>query len=298
MQFFCIECKITLREWGFDMDEITLESGSQASFEDLRNAMNAAFVDYQVPLTLMPEAFAMMMRQRGLDRNASTVAIFKGEIAAFWLMSIRGDAAYLISSGTLPQFRGKGMSTKIAHDVIDKLRAANVSTFQTEVLENNEVAQKLYARVGMTQQRQLGCCTISPVRSTPVQDVEIAEHPWVDLQSDAASMRDWFPSWQHSDASLAALGEDVVCFCATKADEIVGVVAFIKGTNTVAQIAVRKGFRRNGVGRALINAVVPYASGNTLRVINFSAADTGFTAFLEAHHAQRMVGQFELGLRL
>ncbi len=276
------------------MDEIVLSAATDFSSETLRDAMNAAFSDYQIPMHLTPLGFNQMMQQRGLDRSASKVAVVGGAIAAFWFVSIRGDAAYLISSGTRPTFRGEGLSTRIAQAVLEELRAAKVLSLQAEVLESNEIAQRLYARIGMTQKRRLGCCRISHMLPAAHHDTEVQERPWSDIQRHAASLRDWFPSWQNSDASLSALGEDIACLCATRAGEIIGFVALIKGTNTVAQIAVARGYRRTGVGRALIRAAMRYASGQPLRVINYSATDKSFVAFLEAHQAQPTEGQFEL----
>ncbi|EBA13704.1 GNAT family N-acetyltransferase [Roseobacter sp. CCS2] len=260
--------------------------------------MNAAFSDYSVPTQLTPSAFDRMMLQRGLNTEVSKVAVARGRIVSFWFMSVRGDQAYLIASGTLPAFRGRGLSTQLAHSVLDDLRASNVSSFHTEVLEHNNVAQRLYARIGMTRVRRLGCCTVSQPMSGPHFDIDLVERKWSDVMAQIADMRDWQPTWQNSDASLAALGTDVMCICATQADQISGYIAVFKKTHTVAQLAVKKSARRKGIGRELLRNALRGAPGAALRFINYADDDPGFSAFLKAHHANSIKGQFDLILRL
>lgn len=59
-------------------------------FSQLHSAMNDAFSDYVVPMHLSLQQFSTMMRQRALDLPASSVAVVNGEIAAFWLIGLRG----------------------------------------------------------------------------------------------------------------------------------------------------------------------------------------------------------------
>ena len=96
--------------------------------------MNRAFSDYALPMDLTLQQFKFMMRQRGLDKGASRVAVVDGKIVAVWLGSIRNTASYLISSGTDPAHRRKGLARKLATDCLSDLKFRGAISFHTEVL--------------------------------------------------------------------------------------------------------------------------------------------------------------------
>ncbi|MCV6586843.1 MAG: GNAT family N-acetyltransferase [Marinibacterium sp.] len=280
------------------MTGITILPARDFSSSALCSAMNAAFSDYQVPTHLTVDAFDAMMIQRGHDATVSKVALLNGDIAAIWLMGVRGSAAYLIVSGTRPEHRGRGLSSALAGAVLDQLRAARIATFQTEVLQSNSIAQRLYARIGMEQNRRLGCSAltrqIAPGPTGMGMGADLTEQPWPDIAPQVGGLRDWAPSWQHSDAPLTAAGADGTCICATRAGDLLGYVAMLSRTRTVAQIAVAPKARRCGIGRALMAAAQRHGAGGALRVINYDADDRGFAAYLRACGAEPIEGQFEL----
>ncbi|WP_412553260.1 GNAT family N-acetyltransferase [Shimia sp. MIT1388] len=280
------------------MTSSNIVAATEIPREHLREAMNVAFSDYAVPMQLTQDAFDRLLAQRGFVPEVSRVAMLDGEVAAFWLVGRRGDAAYLISSGTRPAHRGKGLSTEIGLAVLAGLRGNGATSLQMEVLENNVVAQSLYKRLGLTQHRQLGCCHIMPPKDVPPSVYSIVTRPWSETAAFAESAQDWAPSWQHSSESLAALGEDVMCLCAEKGQQVIGCVAVITSTLTVAQIAVDPRFRRQGVARALLAACGEALEAEELRLINFDTGDAGFSSFVRTLDTRPRVGQFELHMLL
>ncbi len=280
------------------MTQSNIVAATEIPREHLREAMNVAFSDYAVPMQLTQDAFDRLLAQRGFVPEVSRVAIVNGEVAAFWLVGRRGDAGYLISSGTCPAHRGKGLSTEIGLAVLACLRGDGATSLQMEVLENNVVAQSLYKRLGLTQHRQLGCCHIMPPKDVPPSVYSIVTRPWSETAAFAESAQDWAPSWQHSSESLAALGEDVMCLCAEKGQQVIGCVAVITSTLTVAQIAVDPRFRRQGVARALLAACGEALEAEELRLINFDAGDAGFSSFVSTLDTRPRVGQYELHMLL
>ena len=280
------------------MDDALITSAANASMNSLRQAMNLAFADYSIPMQLSAEQFQRMMNQRGFDPQASFIGKVDGNIAGFWLMSVRDRQAYLISSGTTPRFRSRGLSTKIANKVLQHLRTRQISTFQTEVLEGNLVAQGLYRRAGMTKNRDLGCCRIDQPAIGKASFADIKRCQWLDVADHALQMRDWSPTWQNSDISIMALSKSVTCFEARAGGRPAGYLALMPSTETVLQIAVHRNFRRQGIGTALLTAATALVEKAPLRLINYDATDDGFAAFLAAQDSQRTEGQFELLLNL
>lgn len=276
------------------MFEIT--TAQDATDAALSAAMADAFSDYALPVHLDEAAFTFMMRQRGLDRQASRVAVIDGEIAAIWLVSIRGTYGYLISSGTRPPFRSRGMARAMAVSCLEGIRARGVTGFQTEVLRENETAAGLYRSLGMTVSRELDCYMVSDAVAAGAAAVDVVS--WSRIAAEAPALRDWRPSWQNDDPSLDAIADDVLCLASYDAAGLAGCGAVNPATGTVYQLAVRKDVRRRGVGRALLSGMQSELSGTPVRFINIEQEDAGFRAFMRACGGQEFVGQYELAMTL
>lgn len=260
----------------------------------LRVAMNQSFSDYAIPINLTAEAFDFMMRQRGLDRAASRVAIIDGEMAAIWLVSVRGAAAYLISSGTRLAYRRRGLSRALALDCLAALKGNGATSFQTEVLIDNTQAHNLYLSLGMTTARVLDCYSLSVPKSA-VRHYEVSEVSWPSVAQTAPSLQDFPPSWQNDSASLTAIADDVRCHAVFDDAGAAGYAAVIPTTGTLAQIAVRQDRRRMGVAGALLSS---YQDLQSLRVINADNASGSFRAFMTSFGAEATLGQYELKMSL
>ncbi|MFK7834846.1 MAG: N-acetyltransferase family protein [Sulfitobacter sp.] len=272
------------------MSRVEIVPATQVSQEQIREGVLAGFSDYAVPMQPSEEAFAFMMRQRGLVPDASWVAIAEGRVVAVWLVSVAGQAAYLISSGTAPAFRGRGLARGMAARCIEGLQARGCATFQTEVLAGNAVAAGLYEKLGMRVVRRLDCYTVP---QDGVADVELVA--WAEVVRDAPGCRDWRPSWQNADAALTRAADDAVCVAVWDDLGLAGYAAGFAPSGAVAQIAVRPDRRRQGLGRRLVRAIT--ASG-VCRVLNVDAADVGFAGFMAACGAKLSVQQEERMLLL
>ncbi len=169
----------------------TITDAASASTKDLCAAMASAFSDYAVPINLTVPAFHFMMKQRGQGPDASRIAIINGQIAAIWLVSVRGEASYLISSGTVPQHRRRGLATDLAHSALEGLQRRGTMTFQTEVLVENTTAARLYRKLGMRTRRDLSCYTITEPQPVKDNTPPIREVLWSDIADKVHALRDW-----------------------------------------------------------------------------------------------------------
>lgn len=277
---------------------IDIQSASNVSDEALREAMQAAFSDYAVPLRLNAEAFAFMMRQRGLDRSSSRVALQDGKVIAIWLTAVRGSQAYLISSGTRPAFRSRGIARALALASVQVLQDHGIASFQTEVLRSNETAATLYYSLGMTVTRELSCYLLEPKKNTSPLPAMFGTTRWRDIADDAAALRDWQPTWQNNDSALHAIADKVACLASFDQFGLAGYAAADPKSGTVFQIAVRPDRRRKGLGTALLRHMASDAERKALRLLNIQANDGGFHAFMTANGATETEGQYHLAMSL
>ena len=274
-----------------------ITSAANVPEAQLRAAMTAAFADYAVPMNPSSKAFALMMRSRSLAPELSQLLWADGEIAAFWFVGRRGARAYLISSGTLPAFRRRGLSRELGLVALDAARRHRVRSFQTEVLENNAGAQALYEALGFGISRKLGCSNLSRVaKSSPHWDDTITVSS--EQTSYSRHPADVLPSWQNETASLQAAGDAAKWLTISDSNGVAGYAAVIPAQSSLAQIAVRPDRRRQGVGSALIARARKVVEGESLRVLNVDERSDSLVPFLQSCGAARTIGQFELMLEL
>lgn len=276
----------------------TITNATGVDSAALCRAMRDAFSDYAIPLNLSLASFNFMMKQRGLDRGASRIATVDGQIAAIWLVSIRGGRSYLISSGTVPKFRGRGLATAIAKASLASLRSAGIGTFQTEVLVENTTAAGLYFKLGMHTHRDLSCYAITgPKPGTPGKP-QISEIGWSDIAQETEALQDWLPSWQNSNDSIKAVADAVRCFCVKDDNRLNGYAVLVPNSGSLLQIGVHPDARRQGIGTSLINHAIAAAPNGQLRLVNVDASDDGFAQFVQSLPATQTQGQFALAMAL
>ena len=268
------------------------------SFDQLHQTMLEAFSAYAVPMKLSLVDFEMMMRQRGLDLNSSRVAVVDGEVAAIWLTSIRGNKGYLISSGTRPQFRSRGLARAMAEDCLGQLRGSGICSFQCEVLRDNEAAAGLYYSLGMKRHRLLDCYSLPVLQTGKSTSFNVTKSNWRDIAPRAAKLRDWTPSWQNDDASLKAIADQVTCLAWFDGDRLMAYAAVSPSSGTVHQLAVSRDLRQQGVAVALLAASQHQCPETQLRLINVQQDDLAFQALMTSTSATETAGQYELLMEL
>ncbi len=268
------------------------------SAETLREVMVDAFSDYAIPLRLDQQGFDAMMRQRGLDMGSSRVALVDGEFAAIWLTSVRDGCGYLISSGTRPAYRSRGLARQMGDASLRHMRDAGVRSFQTEVLRDNATALGLYLSLGMAKRRELDCYSIPGADRQEDDHHEFQQVDWKQIANQAAGVREWAPSWQNSDQSLAAIADLLQCTALFDGSDLVAFAAINPKSGVLHQLAVRADRRRSGVALALLKELQIQAPDTGLRLINVWAGDDAARALMRRVGATETPGQFELHMPL
>ncbi len=133
-----------------------IKSLSKINFDTIFQAFSQAFADYEIQLD--KEQLQIMLKRRGFDPDISFAAFDRNEIAAFTLNGtgyFNGIlTAYDTGTGTLKNYRGKGLATKIFEYSIPYLRERNIEQYLLEVLQHNTKAISVYKNIGFEVTRE------------------------------------------------------------------------------------------------------------------------------------------------
>jgi ribosomal protein S18 acetylase RimI-like enzyme len=278
---------------------MNLRTLEDVPYPRLHQAFLAAFADYAVPLALTELQLAEMHRRRGVRLDLS-VGVFDGDAIAGFTFNGFGpwggaSAGYDSGTGVLPSARGKRLAALMMERSLELLGAAGATRYVLEVLQGNATAFRVYEGIGFRVTREFLCWSLDVVRPRSAAAFAIARASSID-DVQVSGMRDWMPSWQHSDASLARAGEKKTILVARDGDDVAGYLA-VFASGDVAQFAVSRAHRRRGIATALVRAARDL-SPCPLRIVNIDAGDSGTRRFLEAVGAIETVRQYEMVLEL
>ena len=274
-----------------------LQSATGLELKTLCKAMNAAFSDYKVPMQLSLGEFELMVHMRGLSLAHSQIVTSADEVVAFWLIGTRGRQAYLISSGTLPVYRRRGLSQILGRAAIKSLSDQGFETLQSEVLDVNASARGLYRTLGFAETRSLSSFVL-PRISVPTEKPEVSISTGAAPVSDARDWQDVAPSWQNDWPSLRAAGAACRVVQARDPSGLAGYAAFVPVQNSLAQVDIRPDLRRRKLATTLVATGLDAFGLDRVRVINVDQSADPVFSFLHAHRAEPLVSQKELLLRL
>ncbi|HEX6158664.1 MAG TPA: GNAT family N-acetyltransferase, partial [Thermoanaerobaculia bacterium] len=126
-------------------------------FEAVHTAFTEAFSDYVVKLAPTREQLAEMLTRRGYVADASVGIFDSGQLVAFTLNGIDGDAAYDSGTGVVPSHRRQGLARQMLDFLIPRLRERGCTRYVLEVIEANHAAAELYRSHGFVETRRLQC---------------------------------------------------------------------------------------------------------------------------------------------
>ncbi|WP_299471380.1 GNAT family N-acetyltransferase [uncultured Roseibium sp.] len=269
--------------------------------EELCAAMNTAFSDYDVPLSMTIDKFKDFQKQRGYSAEHSFVSMNGSGIAGFWLSSAPRPAfagrGYAISVGTDPRHRRQGIVRTLFETVLEKQKSEGASGLQLEVITTNEKAVNAYRSFGFKTQRGLRVCKVpkSGLSNPDPNNLKLETLTLEDLPDDESNYFDAQPTPQNSRAALAALHDKIHLWGVRQDASLIGWAASYED-GSVAQIGVHKEHRRRGVGRALLSALGKSVGSGYLTFVNVDAASKNTNAFLDKAGAEDHVSQFEMHL--
>ena len=281
-----------------------IKSLSQVCFDELFEAFDQAFADYEVQLNKVE--LSTMLKRRGFESKASFGALDGNKIVSFTCNGI-GDfygtpTAYDTGTGTLEEYRGKGLATQVFNYSIPFLKALGIKDYLLEVLQHNTGAFSVYRKLGFEVTREFYYFKLKNDQVSKI--VRTLDFPYVlkpiriDEYNSIPGFWDFKPSWQNSMEAIARCLDDFICSGVFFEGKLIGYGVFEPVSGDVTQIAVDKQFRRRGVGSLLFQEMLESNKHHSIKIINTDIECHSITAFLQSKNIEPAGKQFEMIKRL
>ena len=281
------------------MSAIEIRTLERVPADQLLESHNRAFSDYAVPFQLTPEQFAVIQRQNGVQLDASFGAFDGAPLIGIWLNGLRriGDIPYAYDAGTAiwQEYRGQGISSRLAEASNRHLAQRGVERYRLEVLTENEKAFRLYEKSGFEIRRKLICLSRKrdaavahagdgglTMKETPVSAASIADLPAMEYE----------PSWQNSRDAMIAIAGDVRLVAARVGDRTVAYGILKPARGTITQIGWHPGYET--AAAPLLERMAELATGDMVRVLNIDERATRTLDAFTRQGFELMVTQYEM----
>lgn len=263
-------------------------------------AFSEAFADYEI--TLDQQQHQKMLSRRGFDAALSFGAFEDGRLVSFTCNGtgvFNGQrTAYDTGTGTLKEYRGKGLASKVFEASIPYLTAAGIRQYLLEVLQHNEAAISVYRKMGFEVSREFNYFVAATdalqLKEKSLQDEYILKSLTPDDLTDPSPMWDFVPSWQNSFESIQRKPEDfrVIGVFVNNYPVAYGIMEPASGD--ITQLAVHPEHRRKGLGTAILREMVRLNRHTGIKAINTETSCLAMEAFFNSIGLPLKGKQFEM----
>ncbi len=281
-----------------------IRSLAGTGFDSLFGAFREAFGGYEIQLD--PEELRKMLKRRGFDPGVSFAAFEGDKIVAFTLNGtgiFQGiPTAYDTGTGTLPDYRGRGLATEIFEYSIPFLKKQHIRQYLLEVLQHNTKAVSVYRNLGFETTREFNYFrqtneSVQNIVKTTGEGYTVKKVTPAAM-ADYADFMDFPPSWQNSFESIERAGDDLAGFGVYAGNEVAGYGIFEPASGDITQLAVKKSHRRKGIGSLLLREMLRINKNKGVKVINTDPGCLAATAFLQGKNIEVTGKQFEMVRKL
>ncbi|PLX12329.1 MAG: GNAT family N-acetyltransferase [Marinilabiliales bacterium] len=277
-----------------------IQSLKDKSFDALYESFQDAFADYEMQVN--KEELERMLIRRGFVPELSFGAFDGDKLVAFTFNGIGKycgiETAYDTGTGTMKDYRGKGLATQIFEYSIPFLIEAGIKQYLLEVLQHNTKAVSLYQKLGFEITREFNYFSQEveavqlSVNNTEL-DYKIKDITLTQIES-LAYFFDFNPAWQNSFESIFRKPEEFKAFADLSENIPVGFCVTEIKSGDITQIAVNHNHRRNGIGTLLLNEALKVNLHNSVKCINTSIGCDSITRFLESFSIPVAGKQYEM----
>ncbi len=279
-----------------------IKSLGSTSFDTLFKAFSRAFAEYEI----QPDKTELqaMFKRRGFLPDLSFAAFEGDEIVAFTCNGIGNfegvPTAYDTGTGTLKEYRGQGLATRVFEYSIPYLKERGIEQYLLEVLQHNPKAASVYRNVGFEVSREFNYFSqdnglVRDEVKTPDMPHEIKAINIEEFERMIPAFWDFYPSWQNSFESIRRAPEAFVCFGVFTEGILVGYCVFTPASGDITQLAVDKKYRRKGLASLLLQKMLEANKYGSVKLLNTDMAhDDSIKGFLEVKNIPLRGKQFEM----
>lgn len=273
----------------------TLENATDI---ELHAVFSEAFADYFVSFEMSVEQFmTRMLRRKSYNPEISVGAFSNGQLVGFvfnGLRTLNGKlTAYDCGTAMIPEYRSKGIGTKILKLTNEILLKKNVNQYLLEVIQENEPAVNLYLKEGFVVTREFNCYKSEASTDSFVVDPHIQI-----IKADEFVITEEFfdfnPSWQNSVESILEIPSEFSCSVYKSDNEIIGFGMIEKSSGDIPLLAVAPEHRMKGIGTKLWQSLLTENQSSIVKAINIDSASTSANEFLKSNGLAMTVKQFEM----
>lgn len=278
----------------------TIKSLNKVSFDLLAASFSEAFADYDVQIS--KKELQIMLKRRGFVPELSFGAFDGEHLVSFTFNGIgifNGQkTAYDTGTGTLKEFRGKGLATLIFEYSIPFLKKAGIAQYLLEVLQHNSKAISVYQKLGFEVSREfnffVGKMGEINLEARKLPSKYHLKPISLDYSKQLASFWDFQPSWQNSFDSVTRSLTDFKLLGAYEGANLIGYCIFETNTGDITQIAVDKNYRRQGIASVLLAEIAKSNRHSGIKLINAKSGCESILKFAESKRILLKGQQFEM----
>ncbi len=279
---------------------MNIKSLESSDFENIANAFNEAFCKYEIQIS--KQELSLMLKRRGFVPELSFGAFDNERLVSFTLNGIGSFkgvlTAYDTGTGTLEEYRGKGLASEIFNFSLPFLRKTGVSQYLLEVLQHNTHAINVYKKQGFITTREFCYYRIKQsdimLREYNISPGFAFQQISLDEISRCANFQDFMPSWQNSFESIARNQEEFKFLGAFNDSMLVGYCILEPRSGDITQIAVDDNYRRQGVGSSLLSHALKLNENECIKVVNTDVTCASISGFLESNSIILSGKQYEM----
>jgi RimJ/RimL family protein N-acetyltransferase len=266
----------------------------------IHTAFVDAFGQYAVPMTLSVTDLASMMQLRSYAAEHSLGCFVDGQLVGFVLVGTRQVQgvwrAYDVATGVISAYQNQKIGTQLLTQLVPRLTAAGMATFQLEVLVQNEAAQALYVKQGFQVTRRL-CC----YQKTWGHSGELAGHsspsapPAVLAAVDEVQFGAFVPSWQNALATYRIDPDQYHLETIYAGTELIAYGIIQRQSYTILQLGITPVSRQPALLDTLLDRLAQAVVAPHLRILNLEA-DSWLDQQFQALAWENMVNQYEMSI--
>lgn len=277
-----------------------IKSLEKTDFEKVFKAFSMAFADYEIQLTV--DELKSMLKRRGFRPDLSFGIFVEDDIIAFTLNGVgiynKIQMAYDTGTGTLKEYRGQGLATKIFEYSIPFFKENNINHYLLEVLQHNPKAVSIYQRIGFKVTREFNYFVFKndELNNDHINSPSKYQISRFDISNynKISEFWDFTPSWQNSFESINRSNEKFINLGVFSDDQLLGYCIFEPNSGDISQLAVDLKHRRNGIASLLLREVCRLNKNSKIKLINSDVCCSSIVNFFKSKNIDISGKQFEM----